>query len=147
MYIICFQIRLATQTYRIRRLKKPKELALQKCILVSKQAAFQHLSRENLSKEKTKYIVFDHFEMRKYLFINRTPSLSKIMFAVWSGTLEMNELTPWKQGDNMCVKCESATETISHFVSCKSYSIDTLANDWANIYQDNPDIQYDIARK
>ena len=56
-----------------------------------KQAAFQHLLSENLSKEKTKHIVFDHFEMRKYLFINRSPSLSKVLFAVRSGTVEIKE--------------------------------------------------------
>ena len=39
------------------------------------------------------------------------------------------------------------TETMSHFATCKSYSIDILVNDWENIYQDNPDIQYEIARK
>ena len=39
------------------------------------EAAFKHLISENLSKEKTKHIVFDTFEMRKYLFINRSTSL------------------------------------------------------------------------
>ena len=112
-----------------------------------KQAAFQHLLSENSSKEKTKNIVFDQFEMRKYLFINRSQSLSKVIFAVRSGTLEIKEWTPWKYDDNICVKCESAAETMSHFAICKSYSIDTLVNGWENIYQDNPDIQYDIARK
>ena len=80
-----------------------------------KQAAFQHLFSESSSKEKTKHIVFDHFEMRKYLFINRSPSLSKVIFAVRSGTLEIKEWTPWKYDDNIYVKCESAAETMSHF--------------------------------
>ena len=44
------------------------------------QAAFKHLISENMSKEKTKHFVFDTFEMRKYLFVNRSTSLARILF-------------------------------------------------------------------
>ena len=111
-----------------------------------RQAAFQYLS-ENLSKAKTREIIFDTFEMRQYLFNNRRTSLSKIIFAVRSGTLEIKEWTPWKYNDNICVKCETAAETMNHFVSCKSYSSDTSVNDRKRIYTDNADIQYEIAGK
>ena len=40
-----------------------------------------------------------------------------------------------------------AAETMTHFVSCKSYSSDTSVNDWNSIYTDDPDIQYEIASK
>ena len=85
--------------------------------------------------------------MRKYLFINRSTSLAKIIFSVQSGTLEIKDWTPWKYNDNICVKCEMAAETMTHFVSCKFYSSDTSVNDWNSIYKDDPDIQYEIARK
>ena len=55
--------------------------------------------------------------MRKYLFVNRSKGLAKIIFK----TLDINEWTPWKYSDNLSVKCESAAETSTHFVSCKSY--------------------------
>ena len=71
-----------------------------------KQAAFQYLIGENLSKEKTKHIVFEKYQMRKYLFINRSTSLAKIIFSVRSGTLDIKEWTPWKYNDNICVICE-----------------------------------------
>ena len=112
-----------------------------------KQAAFKLLISENLSKEKTKHIVLDTFEMRKYLFINRCTSLAKIIFAVRSGTLEIKEWILWEYNDNICVKCETAAETMNHFVSCKSYSSDTSVNDWKRIYTDNADIQYEIDGK
>ena len=112
-----------------------------------KQAAFQYLIGENLSKEKTKHIVFEKYQMRKYLFINRSTSLAKIIFSVRSGTLDIKEWTPWKYNDNICVTCERAAETMAHFVSCKAYSSETLVSDWENIFKDNPDIQYEIASK
>ena len=45
------------------------------------------------------------------------------------------------------VACEKTAETMAHFVSCKSYSSETLASDWENIFTDNPDMQYKIASK
>ena len=50
------------------------------------QAAFKYLIRENLSKDKAKHIVFDKYQMRKYLFINKSTSLAQIIFCVCSGT-------------------------------------------------------------
>ena len=41
-----------------------------------------------------------------------------------SGTLDIKEWTPWKYNDNMCVQCERAVQTRTHFVIYKSYQID-----------------------
>ena len=42
---------------------------------------------------------------------------------------------------------KKAAETMAHFVSCKSYSSETLVSDWENIFTDTPDIQDEIASK
>ena len=111
------------------------------------QACFEYLLNENSSKEKTKDITFKKFEMSKYLLENRSTSLSKIIFVARSGTLDIKEWNIWKYEDNICVKCEMAAETMSHFMTCSSYGKESYVEEWKNIFQNNSNIQYEIAEK
>ena len=111
------------------------------------QACFEYLLNENSSKEKTKDITFKKFEMSKYLLENRSTSLSKIIFGARSGTLDIKEWNMWKYEDNICVKCEMAAETMSHFMTCSSYGKESYVEEWKNIFQNNSNIQYEIAEK
>ena len=45
----------------------------------------------------------------------------------------------------MCVFCEKKAETISHFMSCKSYKNIAPRLDWETINGNNPDEQFEIA--
>ena len=58
--------------------------------------AFRSLTKENLTKTKTKQIDFDSYEMRNYLSHNVNTSLFKKIFIVWAGTLDLKSLHEWK---------------------------------------------------
>ena len=52
---------------------------------IVKENEFEYLVKENNEKSKTKHIHFDKLEMSKYLVINKSTSLSKIIFSVRAG--------------------------------------------------------------
>ena len=62
-----------------------------------------------------------------------------------SRTLDLKTLQPWKYYDNLCVVCEKKSETIDHFMTCKSYGIITSEHSWRLLLENNPDIQFEIA--
>ena len=97
--------------------------------------AFESLTKENLTKTKTKHIHFDSFEMRNYLSHNDNTSLSKIIFSVRAGTLDLKSLHEWKYENDKCVMCKLDTENIEHFMMCKEYGIGILNIDWKEIYE------------
>ena len=65
--------------------------------------AFESLTKENLTKTKNKHIHFDSFEMRNYLSSNVNTSLSKTIFIVWAGALDLKSLHEWKYENDKCV--------------------------------------------
>ena len=92
-------------------------------------AALKFLVCENNKKEKTKGITFSKLELSEYLRKNVKHSLSKILFSTRSKTLEIKEWAPWKFKDTLCVACEKVSETMDHFMNCKSYESEPYA-DW-----------------
>ena len=95
-----------------------------------KEAAFSYLVKENETKDKTKQIKFNQLEMSKYLRYNKGLVLSKIIFAVRSGTLELKVWNLWKYDNDICVGCNSWPETMSHFMTCSNYPSETEENNW-----------------
>ena len=82
--------------------------------------------------------MFKKLEMHKYLLENRSTSLSKIKFGAISGTLDIKEWNIWKHEYNICVQCEIAAETMSHFMTCDSYGEDSYVKKWKDIYEKKP---------
>ena len=107
---------------------------------------FEYLLNDNSSKEKTKIIDFEKFEMSKYIFQNRSTSLYKIVFGARSGTLDM-EWNMWKYEDNICVKCEIAAETTSHFRTCSSYGKESYVEGWKIFFKTTVIFSMKLQRK
>ena len=82
--------------------------------------------------------------MNSYLKENKRKSLSHIIFHIRSKTLNIKEYKPWNYVDNLCVKCEIFSETMDHFVSCKSYQAKTEEN-WRDIFINDTERQFKIA--
>ena len=95
-------------------------------------AAFNELSNENSTKEKTKSIQFEDMKISKYLELNMRTSLSRLIFSVRSKTIDIKEYQSWKYENDKCVRCHTFTETMNHFVTCSSYLNETC-EDWAEI--------------
>ena len=79
------------------------------------------LIKDNNTKEKTKNIEFASLEMSEYLKENKKTHLSKIIFSLRSGTLDINKWNSWKYNDNLCVMCDIKEENITHFLECSKY--------------------------
>ena len=56
--------------------------------------------------------------MSEYLKENTKTSLSKIIFLVRSGTLDIKKWNSWKYDDNLCVMCDIKEENITQFLEC-----------------------------
>ena len=65
-----------------------------------RETAFSFLEKENNTKEKTKSIKFKGLQMRDYLRENRSSSLSRVIFAVRSKTLDIKAWNIWKYNDD-----------------------------------------------
>ena len=111
-----------------------------------KEFVFQKLVNENSKLENTKHIVFKDLKLRKYLDENQNTALSKIIFSVRSKTLDLKTLQPWKYFDNLCVLCEMKAETMSHFLSCKTYENVAPIINWEKMFENKPDEQFKIAK-
>ena len=59
--------------------------------------------------------------------------LSKVIFALRSGTLELKVWNLWKYDNDICVGCKSWPETMSHFMSCIKYPSETKEENWDQI--------------
>ena len=51
-----------------------------------------------------------------------------------------------KNFDNLCVVCELKSETMDHFVTCKSYENIAQEHNWKAILENNTEIQFEIAK-
>ena len=83
-----------------------------------KYFALFSLTEENKHKSKTKHIKFETLTMRKYLEKNQNTSLSKIIFSVRSGTMDIKIWNEWNYHDTLCVMCASEDENIEHSMTC-----------------------------
>ena len=111
-----------------------------------KQAALEYLNDENSRMEKTKEIVFDELKMSDYLFENKESSITRIIFSMRSGTLDLKVWNPWKYSDLLCVGCGKVDENIAHFTCCETYGEETKCDNWKDIYIPNVHVQYKIAQ-
>ena len=109
--------------------------------------ALETLNEENSKKTKTKHIHFDALEMSNYLVKNKNTLLSKTIFSVRSGTLDIKSWNEWKYENQLCVMCENCDENIEHFMSCSLYGQSDLENHWSEINGDDFEIQNSIARE
>ena len=59
-----------------------------------KEAALKHLNEEHSKMKKTKHINFEQLKMSYYLFQNKQMSITKILFGIRSGTLDIKIWNP-----------------------------------------------------
>ena len=52
-----------------------------------------------------------------------------------------------KYFDNLCVMCETRSETIEYFMNCESYENITPEKNWKLMFDENTDKQFEIAEK
>ena len=109
------------------------------------KASFQYLIDENSRKSKTKHIHFDKLEMSEYLVLNRNTSLSKTIFNVRAGVLDIKSWNEWNYSDKLCVMCKMSEENIDHFMNCQTYGNSPSKIDWKDIFENDPDEQNTIA--
>ena len=105
----------------------------------------KQLVEENSKLEQTKDIFFNELKLRNYLDDNRNHSLSKIIFSVRSRTMDIKLWQPWKYFDNLCVLCETKSETMDHFMGCKAYENVAPIHHWRKMFENDPDDQFEIA--
>ena len=110
-----------------------------------KETAFEHPVNENKEKSKTKHIDFEKLEMAKYLVVNKSTSLSKVIFSVRAGTYDIKAWNEWKYTDNMCVMCNMLEENMDHFMSCLAYGKSRNEITWKDIFENDPEKQHLIA--
>ena len=108
--------------------------------------ALEELNYQNSGKEKTKNIVFSQIKMSKYLEKNENTELSKLIFSVRSGTLDVKEWLPWNYADNICIACKKCEETMNHLMVCDSYKNEACV-DWKNVFDDKLDDIFIIGKQ
>ena len=85
--------------------------------------------------------------MSGYLLNNFSTPLSKVIFSVRSGTLNIKDWNIWKETDIIFVGCNLAAETMSQFMTCASYLKETEENDLKGLLENTFEKQFEIARK
>ena len=106
--------------------------------------------KENKDKTRTNEIEYENFDMAEYLKRNTNESVTKYIFKVRSGTLELKKWSQWKYEDNLCIGCELKEETMSHFMECEVYNVNKNSSEsvnWKNIYKNNMEQQIIIAKE
>ena len=109
--------------------------------------ALQKLSEENSTKSKTKHIRYEALEMRRYLYNNINTYLTKTIFSVRAGTIDLKCFNEWKYESDKCVMCDLVLENLDHFMSCKEYGHGNLTIDWKEIFLDDVVNQNKIAKE
>ena len=101
----------------------------------TEEVAFQNLLSENKTKSKTKSLLYEKFEMSPYLVENSNTKVSKIIYSIRAGTLDLKYWNPWKYEDNLCVMCSIKEENIEHFMNCNAY--ERMNIPWEDIYKND----------
>jgi len=129
----------------IKEILKPKwkEMIKRK----TKEKAFKDLLKENSEKTKTKDIVFEDLELSDYLKENKNTTLSNTIFSVRSGTLDIKQWNSWSYENNLCLMCEFKEETMDHLMECQGYGTKIEDLKWRDIYKNDTEIQYEIAKE
>ena len=66
-------------------------------------------------------IQFECLEMSKYLKENYENYISKIIFSIRSGTIDIKKLKKLKYDNNLCVMCDLKEEKTNHVIECIEY--------------------------
>ena len=111
-----------------------------------KHIALVSLLEENNQKSKTKHIQFETLIMRDYLRKNQNTLLSKIIFSVRSGTLDIKLWNDWNYSETLCVMCARVEESIEHFMTCEQYG-NEIKIPWTDIFGNDSDKQCLIANE
>lgn len=111
----------------------------------TEHAAFKALARENENKSKTKHIVYKKLEMSDYLCENRNTNISKTIYSIRAGSLDLKQLNPWKYYDNLCVMCSLKEESFDHLMNCNSYGRKNIFCE--DIFQDMKEKQFEIGKE
>ena len=113
----------------------------------TEEKAFKDLLKENSEKTKTKDIVFESLKLSDYLKENINSTLSNIIFSIRSGTLDTKQWNSWSYENNLCLMCELKEETMDHFMECQSYGTKSEIIKWRDIYKNNTEKQFEIAKE
>ena len=70
--------------------------------------ALKDLLKENETKTKTRHLKYKTLEMQQYLKENKNTNISKLIYKIRSGTLNIKAWKPWNYEDNPCVMCHTA---------------------------------------
>ena len=100
-----------------------------------------------MSKSKTKPIIFNELKTSDYLVRNQNTALSKIIFSVRSGTLDLKIWNDWKYNDTLCVMCQLSEEDFQHFITCEAYGNEPLEINWQEIFGNDVSYQNIIAKE
>ena len=84
--------------------------------------------------------------MSEYLSQNKNNVLSKLIFSARSGTLDLKVLNEWNYNDKTCVMCKSFEENFDHFMKCYSYGQTELKVLHTEIFGNNHEDQFEIAK-
>ena len=109
--------------------------------------ALKWLVEENMSKSKTKHIIFNELKTSDYLVRNQNTVLSKIIFSVRSGTLDLKIWNDWKYNDTLCVMCQLSEEDFQHFITCEAYGNEPLEINWQEMFGNDVSYQNIIAKE
>ena len=83
--------------------------------------------------------------MSEYICENKSTKISKIIFNIRAGTLDLKVLKPWKYEDNLCVMCNVKEENIEHFMKCEKYN--GKETGWQDIHGNDPEKQFYIGKE
>ena len=111
------------------------------------ETAFEYLKETNENKSKTKHILFEKLNMSEYLIQNKNTALSKLFFSSRVGTLDLKVLNEWNYNDKTCVMCKSFEENFDHFMKCDSYGQTELKVLHTEIFGNNHEDQFEIAKE
>ena len=85
--------------------------------------------------------------MSEYLVQNKNTLLSKIIFSTRSGTLDLKVWNEWNYIDTKCVMCRFEEENFEHFMTCILYGQNELKCSFIEIFGNDHEDQYDIAKE
>ena len=111
----------------------------------TKVVALKNLILENKTKSKTKHIIYEQLEMSDYLSENKNTKISKIIYSIRAGTLDLKYWNPWKYSDNLCVMRRLKEENMEHFMNCNSYKRTNI--DWEDIFENEKEKQFEIGKE
>ena len=87
---------------------------------------------------------YEEFRTSEYLLENNNTQISKIIYSIRAGTLNIKYWNPWKYEDNLCIMCNIKEENMDHFMSCERYERTNIA--WEDIYKKMTDKQFEIGK-